>query len=322
MSHCRPTRAPAAWLCSAEPLSHGRAHRRHGRAPAALAALVPLAPAAAGGASFTGGLVHDADAHRLLPSVTPGRTTALVALALLPALAKLWRVPSQRCFAACLVYSGLCFFMLSWHVHEKAVLMAALPLSPLVLALAHGGGPERGALACRLFLMLGSTAPLSLFPLLHQPPEWGWKVSTWLAYMALLLATPRKHMAASHLLRWNDLASNAHRPDWLNNPGRAAAALVVCHGPRALLRPPRGPRSGARTARAGAGGAGAGGAAAIPTPVSRSNLRARRSLMALAGWGAPGWHTQRSARWACTGVGGSRTACAATRRRPRTEPWR
>ena len=88
---------------------------------------MPLAPAAAGGASFTGGLVHDADAHRLLPSVTPGRTTALVALALLPALCKLWRAPSQRCFAACLVYSGLCFFMLSWHVHEKAILV---PLGP------------------------------------------------------------------------------------------------------------------------------------------------------------------------------------------------
>ena len=165
--------------------------------------------------------------------------------------------------------------------------------------------------------------------LLHQPSEWGWKVSAWLAYMALLLATPRKHIWPPRIcFRLNGLASNAQRLDWLLSPGRAAAAVVVCHGARALLRPPRGPCGGARAARAGAGGAGAGGAAAIPTPVSRSNLCApaavlpESSLKALAGLGCPGWRTQRSARWACTGAGGSPTACAARRRRPRTEPWR
>lgn len=67
----------------------------HSRLPAALSTLVPLAPAS-GGPSFTGGLVHDSDAHRFLPSISPGRTLVLLALALLPSLYKLWRRPSQR----------------------------------------------------------------------------------------------------------------------------------------------------------------------------------------------------------------------------------
>ena len=55
--------------------------------------------------------------------------------------------------------------------------------------------------------------------LLHQPPEWGWKVSTWLAYMALLLATPRKHIwPPRSCFRLHGLASNAQRLDWLFVP--------------------------------------------------------------------------------------------------------
>ena len=146
----------------------------HSRAPAALAAFLPPLAAAGESPSFTGGLVHDADAHRLLPSITPGRTLALVGLALLPAMIKLWKRPSQRCFAACLVYSSLCFFMLSWHVHEKAILMATVPLAPMVLALSNQKRVH--PTACRLFLLLATTGHLSLFPLLHEPPEWGLKV--------------------------------------------------------------------------------------------------------------------------------------------------
>lgn len=137
----------------------------HHRLPEALSSLVPLA-APGSGPSFTGGLVHDSDAHRLLPSITPGRTLVLVGLALLPAMVKLWHRPSQRSFAACLIYSSFCFFMLSWHVHEKAILMATVPLAPLVLALGNTNDDSRGTTtAYRLFLLLTMTGHLSLFPL-------------------------------------------------------------------------------------------------------------------------------------------------------------
>eukprot|EP01043_Picozoa_sp_COSAG02_P003129 COSAG02_NODE_75_length_41389_cov_106.665762_3_plen_384_part_00 len=143
----------------------------HSRLPAALSSLVPLA-AAGSGPSFTGGLVHDGDAHRFLPNITPGRTLALVGLTLLPAMAKLWRRPSQRMFAACLIYSSFCFFMLSWHVHEKAVLMATVPLAPLVFALGSiDARGQRSTTAYRLFLLLSMTGHLSLFPLREYFPR-------------------------------------------------------------------------------------------------------------------------------------------------------
>lgn len=142
----------------------------HSRLPESLSLLVPLAPAGSG-PSFTGGLVHDGDAHRFLPGITPGRTLALVGLALCPAMVKLWRRPSQRSFAACLIYSSFCFFMLSWHVHEKAILMATVPLAPLVLALGSTGGNSQGTTtAYRLFLLLAMTGHLSLFPLCEWLP--------------------------------------------------------------------------------------------------------------------------------------------------------
>jgi alpha-1,3-glucosyltransferase len=159
----------------------------HSRLPSTLSSLVPLA-AAGSGPSFTGGLVHDSDAHRLLPNITPGRTLALVGLALLPAMAKLWRRPSQRNFAACLIYSSFCFFMLSWHVHEKAILMATVPLAPLVFALGTTDSKGQGSpTAYRLFLLLAMTGHLSLFPLREHLP----RSSDIFPFRARMHCTPR-----------------------------------------------------------------------------------------------------------------------------------
>uniref|UniRef100_UPI003AAF2F07 dolichyl pyrophosphate Glc1Man9GlcNAc2 alpha-1,3-glucosyltransferase isoform X8 n=1 Tax=Centroberyx gerrardi TaxID=166262 RepID=UPI003AAF2F07 len=83
-------------------------------------------------ASMTGGLVQEFQ-HSVLPSVSPSVTLLCTLLAILPAVLSIWRRPRGACgFLRCLVLCALGSFLFGWHVHEKAVLLAILPLS------AHG----------------------------------------------------------------------------------------------------------------------------------------------------------------------------------------
>ncbi|XP_043226819.1 probable dolichyl pyrophosphate Glc1Man9GlcNAc2 alpha-1,3-glucosyltransferase [Amphibalanus amphitrite] len=113
-------------------------------------------------ASMTGGLVQDVE-HALLPAVRPAATFALSAAAMLPALVTLWRRPADAAaFLRALVQCALCSFLLGWHVHEKAVLLAVVPLAVLALR----SGPE-----ARLYLLLSAAAHVSLGPLLFGGRE-------------------------------------------------------------------------------------------------------------------------------------------------------
>lgn len=47
-----------------------------------------------------------------------------------PCLYKLWKSNSNPIdFVRCLVLCGLTSFMFGWHVHEKALLLAVIPLT-------------------------------------------------------------------------------------------------------------------------------------------------------------------------------------------------
>ncbi|NXC15683.1 ALG8 glucosyltransferase, partial [Corythaeola cristata] len=112
-------------------------------------------------ASMTGGLVQEFQ-HTVLPSVTPLATLICTFISILPSVFCLWFKPQgPRGFLQCLVLCALSSFMFGWHVHEKAILLAILPLSLLSVQRAKDAG---------VYLILTTTGHFSLFPLLFTPP--------------------------------------------------------------------------------------------------------------------------------------------------------
>ncbi|KAF3830173.1 hypothetical protein GH733_001598 [Mirounga leonina] len=113
-------------------------------------------------ASMTSGLVQQFQ-HTVLPSVTPMATLICTLMAILPSVFCLWFKPQgPRGFLRCLILCALSSFLFGWHVHEKAILLAVLPMS--LLSVGKAGDAS-------IFLILTTTGHYSLFPLLFTAPE-------------------------------------------------------------------------------------------------------------------------------------------------------
>mmetsp|Transcript_37740 Transcript_37740/g.108790 ORF Transcript_37740/g.108790 Transcript_37740/m.108790 type:complete len:567 (+) Transcript_37740:1-1701(+) len=112
-------------------------------------------------ASMTGGLVEVAS-HAVLPNILAPHTFALTLLAMAPVLAATWRRPRPRAFVHAVVYCQLCSFMLGYHVHEKAILTAVVPLGLVCLDT---------ALDAKIYLLVSWVGHYSLFPLLFEARE-------------------------------------------------------------------------------------------------------------------------------------------------------
>ncbi|XP_078044130.1 ALG6/ALG8 family glucosyltransferase xit isoform X2 [Augochlora pura] len=112
-------------------------------------------------AVMTGGLVQE-QSLIALPTPTPVVTLLLTLVSILPALYCLFfkgdcnKNPKQ--FVRCLVLCALSSFMFGWHVHEKAILTAIVPLCVLAVI-------EKDD--ARIFLILSSAGHTALLPLLH-----------------------------------------------------------------------------------------------------------------------------------------------------------
>jgi len=139
----------------------------------------------------TRGLV-EAFRHAVLPEVTPRHTAVLSVLAMLPALRHTWLRPDPREFAQSAGVCALAAFLFGWHVHEKAVLTATLPLALAVLE-----GSEEGTVAAwfrgheselRAFCLLHLAGCASLLPLIYTTFELPVKVGILVGHSALLLA--------------------------------------------------------------------------------------------------------------------------------------
>ncbi|XP_014483319.1 PREDICTED: probable dolichyl pyrophosphate Glc1Man9GlcNAc2 alpha-1,3-glucosyltransferase [Dinoponera quadriceps] len=147
-------------------------------------------------AVMTGGLVQE-QAFLILPTPTPIVTFLLTFLATLPALWYLFHKKhymNWKYFVRCIVLCALGSFMFGWHVHEKAILTAIVPLCVLAAT------DEEDA---RTFIILSSTGHTALFPLLYPDNLSPLKIILSLTYALMSIVTLTSHHGKS-LLRLHE----------------------------------------------------------------------------------------------------------------------
>eukprot|EP00927_Polykrikos_kofoidii_P049206 TRINITY_DN43301_c0_g1_i1.p1 TRINITY_DN43301_c0_g1~~TRINITY_DN43301_c0_g1_i1.p1 ORF type:complete len:594 (-),score=67.54 TRINITY_DN43301_c0_g1_i1:79-1860(-) len=149
---------------------------------------VPMLRTQYGGvtASMTGGLVEVAK-FAVFPDILPLHTFVFSLLAMSPALFSIWRWPYPRIFVHAVVYCQFCSFMLGYHVHEKAILMAIVPLGIICVdSLADA----------KLYLFVSWIGHFSLFPLLHESSEEPIKVAMYMIHVVFSFVMLKKYHTA------------------------------------------------------------------------------------------------------------------------------
>lgn len=112
--------------------------------------------------TMTKGLVQDIN-HSVFPNIPPKVTFVLTFVAIVPCLLKLWKWPGNPLhFIRCMVICALSSFLFGWHVHEKAILMAIIPLSLVAVIWQK---------EAQIFLILSIAGHYSLHPLLFTSFE-------------------------------------------------------------------------------------------------------------------------------------------------------
>ena len=138
-------------------------------------------------AVMTGGLVQE-QSFLVLPTPTPLVTFLLTLSSILPALYCLFfkkdYSTNPKQFVRSLILCALCSFIFGWHVHEKAILTAIIPLCVLAVTDKNDA---------RIFLILSSAGHTALLPLLYPTNLTPLKILLLLTYMvASFLTLSRK----------------------------------------------------------------------------------------------------------------------------------
>lgn len=121
-----------------------------------------------------------------LPEPTPLMCAVLMFVSQLPGLIVASTRRSNVKLIEAVVYCSLCSFMLAWHVHEKAIMTALIPLTLLVCHI-DDEDQAKGYSHSLLFWQMSLWGLLGLFPLLFRPVELTFKVISYITFMALAI---------------------------------------------------------------------------------------------------------------------------------------
>lgn len=97
-------------------------------------------------------------------------------------------------FFRAVISAAFCSFLFGYHVHEKAILMVILPLTPLALTSKQDAS---------IFIIMSTIGTYSLFPLLYQEGE----TLTKMALLLLYFAFSYKALDTLHSLKHSPLLS-------------------------------------------------------------------------------------------------------------------
>ena len=112
-------------------------------------------------ASASRGVIGDTH-FAVLPQIEPGHCFLLTLTVTLLFSARLFVKPTQTAFLQAVTLFGLTSFLFGFHVHEKAILLALVPLTLLA---------PLNYLYTRMTLLLSAAGVIALFPLLYQVQE-------------------------------------------------------------------------------------------------------------------------------------------------------
>ncbi|KAK8830264.1 hypothetical protein WA577_005952 [Blastocystis sp. JDR] len=98
----------------------------------------------------------------VLPSVSSMTTMALLLLCYIPVLARLWKLPTKTQMIRCTAITTLLYFLLGYHVHEKAILPTIILAGLLI---------PNSVQDAKIFMLLTVSGTLGLFPLLFTPRD-------------------------------------------------------------------------------------------------------------------------------------------------------
>lgn len=106
---------------------------------------------------------------------------------------QVWKFPHPLAFAHAVVYCQMCSFMLGYHVHEKAILMAIIPAGMLA---------ADSVADARVYLMMSIVGHVSLFPLLFEVRELPLKfILSMLHIMLAYVSLDRYHRGEQSAMR-------------------------------------------------------------------------------------------------------------------------